>query len=127
MKKLIFKTILVSGLFILLNGSVFSQTGWYQQVSNTNNTLYSVQFLDNNTGYACGNSGIILKTTNGGVNWNIVFFAGSGYKFYSLCIINANTCYAGGAISNGGIYNKTTNAGNNWTIYGSVTLKPIFS
>jgi hypothetical protein len=31
-----------------------------------NNGLYSMDFTDENTGYACGENGVIIKTTNGG-------------------------------------------------------------
>jgi len=31
-----------------------------------NNSLYSMDFTDDNTGYACGETGVIIKTTNGG-------------------------------------------------------------
>ncbi|MEP7168588.1 MAG: YCF48-related protein [Bacteroidota bacterium] len=31
-----------------------------------NNSLYSMDFTDDNTGYACGGNGVIIKTVNGG-------------------------------------------------------------
>lgn len=39
---------------------------WVIQNSGTKKNLNSVFFTDVNTGYAVGDSGIILKTTNGG-------------------------------------------------------------
>jgi len=32
--------------------------------------LKSIYFVDQNNGYACGESGIIMKTTDGGINWS---------------------------------------------------------
>ena len=36
-----------------------------------NRSLYSVFFLDSDNGWAVGNGGIILQTTNGGTTWTI--------------------------------------------------------
>jgi photosystem II stability/assembly factor-like uncharacterized protein len=50
-------------------GTIRSSTdggaSWETQNSNTTSGLYSVYFIDENTGYAVGESGIIVKTTNG--------------------------------------------------------------
>jgi len=32
--------------------------------------LYSIWFTNSNTGYAVGNGGILLKTSDGGISWN---------------------------------------------------------
>ncbi|MDP4229267.1 MAG: YCF48-related protein [Bacteroidota bacterium] len=39
---------------------------WQEQNSGTQNTLYGVMFIDSITGWAVGDGGIILHTTNGG-------------------------------------------------------------
>ena len=39
----------------------------------TRNTLTSVMFLDNQTGYAVGHEATILKTSDGGNNWDLQF------------------------------------------------------
>ncbi|MEO1434996.1 MAG: LamG-like jellyroll fold domain-containing protein [Bacteroidota bacterium] len=48
---------------------IYNGTTWVPQVSGTVNQLNGVYFVDNNTGYAVGNSGTILKTENGGGTW----------------------------------------------------------
>jgi photosystem II stability/assembly factor-like uncharacterized protein len=52
------------------NGNIFKTsdcgTNWEVQSSGTTLTLYSVDFIGSQTGYAVGDNGIILKTTNGG-------------------------------------------------------------
>ena len=58
-------------LFALLTlNSAIAQ--WEQQNSGTSQSLRSVYFTDVNTGYAVGDNGtdngIILKTTDGGIN-----------------------------------------------------------
>lgn len=48
---------------------VAASSQWYQQNSGTTSHLQSVFFINENTGWACGNEGVIIKTTNGGENW----------------------------------------------------------
>ena len=63
------KTLLISFgfLIIFLTISVYPQ--WIQQNSSTTNRLMTCYFLDENTGWAAGNLGTIVKTSNGGQNW----------------------------------------------------------
>jgi photosystem II stability/assembly factor-like uncharacterized protein len=61
-----FKKVLV--ICTLLFGLFYC--GWGPQYSGTTANLNDVYFYnDSLTGYICGDSGIILKTTNSGVNW----------------------------------------------------------
>jgi len=109
-------------ILILLanNPFCFSEGGWFQQQSNTNVDLNKIYFLNQDTGWVVGNSGKILKTTNGGIEWisqqsNLI------YPIRSVYFLNQNTGYAVG-----GKYEyvdfcyvdiiKTTNGGSNWTI-----------
>jgi photosystem II stability/assembly factor-like uncharacterized protein len=39
--------------------------------SSANHDLYSIHFTDATTGYAVGDNGTIIKTTNGGADWNL--------------------------------------------------------
>ena len=88
---------------------IFSINSFY--VSNT-------EFLNNLTGYACGSLGII-KTSNGGLNWqNLYQFSGMGGYFNSISFINNNTGFAVG-VRNSYPYSyqfimRTTNSGLNW-------------
>jgi photosystem II stability/assembly factor-like uncharacterized protein len=52
------------GIYLTSDGGV----NWHQVLSGTSNDLYGLDFCDSLTGYAVGN-GVILKTTNGGINW----------------------------------------------------------
>lgn len=87
---------------------------WYQQFMPDINgkTIQDITFLDSLTGYASarqnGDTSYILKTTNRGDNWQIIyrnFFAMTRLQF-----IDDNTGYAGG-----GYLYKTINGGFNWT------------
>ena len=42
---------------------------WTPQQSNTTSNLNCVNFIDASKGLICGDNGVILKTTNKGVNW----------------------------------------------------------
>ena len=43
---------------------------WENQIGDTVELLTSVYFVDNNIGWAVGENGTILKTTNLGDDWN---------------------------------------------------------
>jgi len=44
---------------------------WNEQISGTNKHIYNSYFLDSSTGFAVGDSGLILRTSNGGINWTV--------------------------------------------------------
>jgi hypothetical protein len=86
----------------------------------TANSVYSIRFLDVNTGFI-GTENSILKTINGGTNWYEVYSNNISDCISSIVFINSNTGFACG----GKIYSspnnilksfilKTTNAGNSW-------------
>jgi photosystem II stability/assembly factor-like uncharacterized protein len=89
----------------------------------TENILYSIIFLDKNTGYSCwagGNifypRGGILKTTNSGIHWNQIHYDSLHY-LDKLYFINSTL----GWVYVDSILKKTSNGGNNWSY---VNLSP---
>lgn len=72
--------------------------------------LKSVKFTDANTGYVCGDGGIIFKTINGGVNW---FSSNSGISGENLKSIDFNGNNGTVAGESGSVY-YTTDAGATW-------------
>lgn len=102
-----------------------STSGWYQQFfPNLNgSSITSITFLDSLTGCAVTSTdsslqGYILRTSNGGDNWNIVYTytspAGT-VSFNKIAFADANIGYA---TVNYYPFFKTTNAGLNWFIAG---------
>jgi len=87
--------------------------------SGTNQWLNSVYFANANTGYAVGDHGTILKTTNGGTNW-VALLSGTNQWLNSVYFADANTGFAVGG-STRSIILKTTNGGNNWVVWSSGT------
>lgn len=100
---------------LVLQSFLFAQTGWVQQPSGINKTLNTGFFINDNTGYAAGNSGVILKTINGGSNW-IVVYNQPIYDILAVTFLDANTGWAfmNGNINDSSFVIKTTNSGSLW-------------
>jgi photosystem II stability/assembly factor-like uncharacterized protein len=57
-------------LVVCVRPAVAVDGTWYTQISNTGNTLRSVDFVDESLGWAVGENGTIIHTQDGGVNWS---------------------------------------------------------
>lgn len=95
----------------------FAQT-WTPQTSGTTQNLWSIQFVTASTGYASGNAGTVLKTTDGGLSWTSVSINTTN-PVRSISFIDANTGWAavgdpGNASSSGSIW-MTVNGGTTWS------------
>ncbi len=106
MKKILF-------IFYLLLISDIGFAQWVQQYSGTTRALRRVRFINRNTGWICGDAGIILKTTNGGVNWINQSSGLSNKILADIFPVNENLIYAVGFFET---FLKSTNGGNNWVI-----------
>lgn len=104
------KSILLILLFFV-NVSTFSQ--WNKQNSGTTNTLSDVYFINPDTGFAVG-SNTILKTVDGGLNWQT--FSANNSIFQGVCFSNVTTGFAVGQdyIAGKSTIMKTTNCGVTW-------------
>lgn len=101
MKKLII-TFLIATTSML---AIAQSASWVAQTSNTTNNLKSIDFPDANTGFAVGESGRIVKTSDGGTTWTATT-AGANH-FYSTSFVNTTTGWVVGL--SGTIY-KTADA-----------------
>ncbi len=116
-KKITLQKILLIAVIILIemfsSGKVFSQ--WVVQSSGVSVNLYDLEFINRNTGWAVGENGTIIKTTNGGINWNLIDNPSynMGKTLNEISIIDSNLAYVVGAHST---YLKTTNGGENWIV-----------
>ncbi|MEI6346929.1 MAG: YCF48-related protein [Bacteroidota bacterium] len=107
----------ITFLLILCNVLAIGQTGWERQYPlSNNNELKSVCFTDANTGYAVGEGGTILKTTDAGINWTLSIIGMHGLN--DVTFISSDTGYAVGKY---GTILKTTNAGATWLALSSNT------
>ncbi|MBZ0199611.1 MAG: T9SS type A sorting domain-containing protein, partial [Ignavibacteriaceae bacterium] len=74
-------------------------------------------------GYVCGDLGLVIKTTDGGLS-GTVLTTGTTEKLYSIDFVDADTGYAVGA--HGAII-KTTNGGTTWTSLSSPITNTIYT
>jgi photosystem II stability/assembly factor-like uncharacterized protein len=103
-------------VILLISESTFSQQYWLNVPSPTTKDFYKCHLLDTVYGWAAGDSGIIIHTSNSGVNWNI---QNSGINFMIDDIFFVNR-RLGWAIANdflffGTTILRTTNGGINWS------------
>lgn len=102
--------------FILICFKLYSQPyGWFTQTSGTSNNLNGVYFASNTTGIVVGQSGTVLRTTNGGTNW-ISVSSGTSVHLFAVEFINGNTGWVAGDV---GVILKTTNGGLSFTAQSS--------
>ena len=113
------KTFLMLLLTIANCSFVIAQSGWFNVTTPINSLdLNRIQFTSANTGYSIGplnglSSGYLLKTTNGGSNWQSIYI--DALWCWSLFFIDDSTGYiVGDNSSSPGIIKKTTNGGYNW-------------
>jgi photosystem II stability/assembly factor-like uncharacterized protein len=74
------------------------------QTSGTTNPLYSVSFVDANTGTAVGDSGTILRTADGSTSWTRQT-SGTTNHLIGVSFVDANT---GTAVGPSGTILRTT-------------------
>ncbi|HRJ99082.1 MAG TPA: YCF48-related protein [Ignavibacteria bacterium] len=107
MKKIFFILI----LYAITHHSSTAQ--WIQQNSGTNVNLYDIEFLNENTGWAVGDGGVVLKTINGGKNWVNIPNPAEGKLLKSIHIIDSNYIYFAGWFET---IIKSTDGGSSWIV-----------
>ncbi len=106
------KTALTLLVLVLLTSASVAQ--WSEQTSGVTTTLYSVSVIDNNNVWICGAGGKVLRTTNGGINWQLTTSPNAALDLYNIWGIDATTAVVTGSSSTTYVY-KTENGGANWT------------
>ncbi|MBS1515000.1 MAG: T9SS type A sorting domain-containing protein [Bacteroidetes bacterium] len=108
-----------------------SGTNWnivYTNNPSDFNCVHSISFINSNTGFACGGMStitlspyrFIIKTTDGGNNWQYVMNDSSNSMLGSITAVNENNIFACGSvcfdgpITGSGKILKSTNAGVTW-------------
>lgn len=115
MKNIIVILVILLAVLILLNRKVNSQGGWIQQNSGTSLKLYAIHFYDADFGFAMGQNGKMLRTTNGGNNWEIQNSITSGV-IRDVKILSSQRVIAISVDNAVMSLLLTTNGGNNWNI-----------
>jgi photosystem II stability/assembly factor-like uncharacterized protein len=108
-------------------GIIRSADGGVSWIRMSTTQVGGLYFITEDIGTVVGPNGLILTTTNGGVNWTqrimglTVQFGDS--SLYCVKYVNAQTGYACG---NNGIIIKTTNGGANWIYIPSNDLSSLY-
>ena len=92
--------------------AVYFQPGWYAQPSSTTNSLWGVFFLKNGReGWAVGDAGTIVHTTDAGASW-AAQVSSTSFSLRAVWFTSDKDGYAAGF---GGTVMRTTNAGQSWS------------
>ncbi len=99
-----------------------TNSNWYwSQPLPTGNLLYSIHFTNDMTGYAAGELGTVIKTTEGGSTW-ILQSSGTDYDLYEVFFING---FNGFAVGKSGMIVRTIDGGLNWTMIQNSNLSDL--
>lgn len=110
----------VIGGLLLLGSLGFA--GWMPLTSGTTFNLYGVHFPEGTqVGYAVGQAGTILKTTDGGGSW-VAESSGTGNKLNSVYFLNNST---GFAVGERGAVLQTTDGGATWSMASGTGTDPL--
>ncbi len=109
-----FSVIILLFLILCQTPNIYSQSTWFQiNPYPQARSLNAVKFIDQNTGIACGDSGVIIRTTNGGLNWSMnVMQERTSLKAISFA--DAQTGFICGAKKLNSLIFKTINSGVSW-------------
>ncbi len=88
-------------------------TSWDAQTTNTVNKLNTIFFNGTSDGWAAGENGTIIKTTDGGSSGWTVQTSGTSRHLNGIDFVDANT---GWAVGDTGTIISSTDGGNNWSI-----------
>ncbi len=111
MKKELLVTI---NLFILafnINAYVLS----WQNPAPTGDDLYDCFFIDDKTGWAVGDNGTIIHSTDGGIHWETQLFDNKN-RFYSVHFIDRNTGWVIGGRGGCAAILATEDGGKHWEL-----------
>jgi photosystem II stability/assembly factor-like uncharacterized protein len=108
------KSIFTFSALLILSIAISNNSAIAQWILNNvyplGDSLQSIMFVNSNTGWIVGYSGTILKSTNGGANWNAQN-SNTDSDIHSIFFIDASTGWAAGSV---GAICRTTNGGANW-------------
>ncbi|MFO7527071.1 MAG: YCF48-related protein [Ignavibacteriaceae bacterium] len=105
-------------LFLIINTGIPAQDHWQKLNSPTNELLRNLSAVDENYVWAAGTNGTIIRTTNGGKEWETLN-TGVTTAIYDVFFLDRNLGWAVTFPFEPPYYTgilKTTNGGDNWQI-----------
>ena len=106
--------------FILhFSNFVTAQITWYQQTTGTSESFQDVFFVNHQLGWAVGSNGLLLHTTNSGIEWSNQNISGFTENFNEVFFFNSDR---GVIIGDNGNAFVTLNGGGLWNSVGSTGI-----
>ncbi len=100
-------------LIVLIILSCHSVNGQWTKLNSTiSHNLNSVHFIDDQTGWVCGDSGAIMKTTDGGTNWNSYYVS----NLFNLMSIRFYDSQKGVVVGTKSVIYTTEDGGITWSL-----------
>lgn len=95
-----------------------SGQNWTEVYKNPSTNFWTINFVNQNVGFAAGFGGVLVRTTDGGSNWQLITSNLFKYYIFDIKFLNENT----GFLSTSGFYYyydpslilKTTDKGTSW-------------
>jgi hypothetical protein len=118
------KNLILVFIILITTETAFSQWPFIEQTSGVTTQLTSSAYAGYGTvyffpdyGWICGYNSVVLKTTNGGVNWINVGVNGitPGVSLINIFALNENIVMTAGYIGSNTYGFRTSNGGANWT------------
>ncbi|MGH1364210.1 MAG: YCF48-related protein [Calditrichia bacterium] len=106
--------------FLLVISMGLHAQNWSAQNSGVTADLDDVFALSAAEAWVCGDNGVLLHTTDGGMNWNSVALTGADLQ--GIAFKDANL---GIVVGDGGTVFQTTNGGQSWTLQTSPTASQL--
>lgn len=107
------KTLLI--LLLLIAAKADAQMTFSKLNTGTKTELKGIAAADTNTVFACGDTGIIIKTTNGGTSW-AKLTTGTTNPLWDIKIVPGSSGQQIVAVGDNNTILKSTNGGTSWTM-----------
>jgi photosystem II stability/assembly factor-like uncharacterized protein len=108
---------------VAANGTIYNTTNaglnWTANNAAVSQYMYSINFLDQNTGFVAGGDGYMSRTTDAGVTWNLLTSPQNNTAFFQVKIISATEIYA---VGDPAFIYRSSDLGNSWT---SLQIMPV--
>ncbi|HYE73787.1 MAG TPA: hypothetical protein VEF04_10660, partial [Blastocatellia bacterium] len=127
-RKTIDQKCLLIFLVLTLQLSINAQAGWWkwQNPRPQGNPLYAINFTDIKRGVAVGRDGVILKTSDGGKQWDVVR-SPINTPLYGLALRGKKGTKSLVAVGSRGVVLISNNNGESWKAVESGTKKHLYA
>jgi photosystem II stability/assembly factor-like uncharacterized protein len=111
------KTVIIL-IICAVNGFSLASDQWIKQNTPVNSWLNKCTFSDSLHGWAAGSDGVIISTSNGGINW-VRQYSPVNFYIYDIQALNSRLIWgvANDSYGKGTAVFSTTNGGINWNMF----------